>query len=124
LSHAEPESGEAVLEGGRLVLRQFQGALEKFGVKSFESAGQPVDPALHEAGSQLEHHEEPAGPIASEYQKGYLASGKLLRPAMVVVAKPRSEEAVGDEDAAGPNGRDQEPGAGPNGDAGKSTGEL
>jgi len=124
LSHADSDSGEAVLEGVRLVLRQFHGTLEKFGVKSFESAGQPFDPALHEAVSQLETDEQPPGTIVREYQKGYLAGGKLLRPAMVVVAKPRSEETVGDEEAAGPNGKEPEPGAGPNGgDAGKSTGE-
>ena len=104
------------------MLRQFQGALEKFDVKSFESAGQPFDPALHEAVSQKETDEQPAGTIVSEYQKGYLVGAKLLRPAMVVVAKPKPDEATG------PNGKDRDDddtaaGAGGNG-AENETGEL
>src|SRR5205807_7996093 len=72
LAHADAQSSEAVLEGIRLVLRQFQGALEKFDVKSFEPAGQPFDPALHEAVPQKETDEQPAATVVSEYQKGYL----------------------------------------------------
>ena len=98
VAHEGGSSG-AVVEGVRLVLRQIHSILERFDVRPFDSAGKVFDPALHEAVSQLETSETPAGTIVSEFQKGYTIGPKLLRPAMVVVAKPRSSESADAESA-------------------------
>jgi len=82
-------SVESLAQGVRLVEKQLQGALEKFQVKGFESLGQPFDPARHEAIQQLETDEHPAGSVALVFARGYLIGDKLLRPAMVAVAKPK-----------------------------------
>jgi molecular chaperone GrpE len=88
VEHAQ--AGDPVAEGVRLVLKQLYGALEKFNVKPFESVGKAFDPAVHEALQQQETDAHPAGSIVSEFQKGFMIGAKLLRPALVVVAKPKA----------------------------------
>jgi molecular chaperone GrpE len=84
--------GAAVIKGVNLVLRVLQGKLDRYGVKSFEAKGQPFDPHVHEAVSQVPTADVPPGNVASEMQKGYRIGDKLLRPAIVSVAvAPRSE---------------------------------
>jgi len=90
------EGVEGIVEGVRLVLRQFQTALERVDVKSFDSVGQPFDPTRHEAISQIETAAHPPGTVAGEMQRGYTIGNRLLRPALVAVAKaptpPPTEE--------------------------------
>jgi molecular chaperone GrpE len=81
----------AVLEGVKLVLRQFSHAFERLEVTPVEAGGQPFDPNLHEAISQQESADHPPGTVVSVLQRGYKAGDRLLRPAMVVVAKAKSE---------------------------------
>lgn len=86
-------SPEAVVSGVRLVLRQFLSALERVDVKSFESAGSAFDPTRHEAISQVETAAQPPGTVVTEMQRGYTIGPRLLRPALVTVAKaPAAEE--------------------------------
>ena len=86
-------SSEAVVNGVKLVLRQFQNALERVDVKSFEAAGTPFDPTRHEAISQVETADQPPGTVVAEMQRGYTIGPRLLRPALVTVAKaPAGEE--------------------------------
>ena len=92
VEHAErvdnPEQAHiAVLEGVKLVLRQFSQVLERFEVRVVEAVGQPFDPNLHEAISQIESAEHPSGSVVSSPQKGYTIGERLLRPSLVVVAK-------------------------------------
>jgi molecular chaperone GrpE len=91
--------GAAVLKGVNLVLRLFQSKLERYNVKPFEAKGQPFDPRVHEAISQLPTDEVPPGSVAAEFQKGYRIGDKLLRPAIVAVAtapaKPKDTEEQG-----------------------------
>ncbi|HVV86120.1 MAG TPA: nucleotide exchange factor GrpE [Kofleriaceae bacterium] len=87
VAHATDDGG-AVLEGVRLVLRQFATALERCEVTPVEAEGKPFDPNLHEAIGQQES-DAPAGTVISVLQKGYRLTDRLLRPAMVVVARPR-----------------------------------
>jgi molecular chaperone GrpE len=75
----------AVLEGVRLVLRQFTHAFERCDVTSVEADGKPFDPNLHEAIGQQESDAAP-GTIVSVLQRGYKLGERLLRPALVVVA--------------------------------------
>lgn len=86
------EGIEGIVEGVKLVLRQFQTALERVDVKSFESVGQPFDPTRHEAISQIETADHPPGTVAGEMQRGYTIGNRLLRPALVAVAKAPSKE--------------------------------
>lgn len=79
----------ALVEGVRLVHRQFVDALARFGVQSFVSAGEKFDPARHEALMEQETDAVPAGHVVSEMVKGYMLHDRLLRAASVVVAKAR-----------------------------------
>jgi molecular chaperone GrpE len=77
---------KALQQGVALVLRLFQSKLERYDVKPLEVKGQPFDPRLHDAISQVPSAEAPPGSVLSEVQKGYKIGERLLRPAMVVVA--------------------------------------
>jgi molecular chaperone GrpE len=78
-----------VLEGVRLVLRQFATAFERLDVTPIDAEAKPFDPNLHEAIGQQES-DAPPGSVASVLQRGYKIGDRLLRPALVVVAKPRT----------------------------------
>ncbi len=78
---------EALLEGIDLVYQGFLKALDRFGVTPFDSVGQHFDPAMHNAVMQEEAPGVPDCRITKEVQKGYLMNQRLLRPAMVVVAR-------------------------------------
>ena len=95
--------GDAILEGVRLVLRQFMTALERCEVTAGVAEGQPFDPNLHEAISQQESDAAP-GTVVSVLQKGYKLGDRLLRPSLVVVARARAgggATSEGNADAAG-----------------------
>ncbi len=89
VDHARQEGtqGESLLKGVEMTLSQFQKVLEKFGVVAVKAVGEPFDPARHEAMGQLESAEYPPNTVVQEYQKGYLLNDRLLRPALVMVAK-------------------------------------
>jgi molecular chaperone GrpE len=70
-----------------LVYQGFLKALTRFGVTPIDCVGQPFDPAFHNAVMQEETAEVPDCTILKELQKGYLLQSRLLRPAMVAVAK-------------------------------------
>jgi len=89
LDHAEQHDPRQVIEGVRLVQKLFETTLAKHGVTGFSAVGKPFDPALHEALMQQES-DEPAGTVVSEMAKGYKLNDRLVRPAAVVVAKPRT----------------------------------
>jgi molecular chaperone GrpE len=81
------EENQGLLEGVEMTLGQFQRVLEKFQVVPFDSLGEQFDPARHEAVGQLETSDFPPNAVAQELQKGYLLHERLLRPAMVMIAK-------------------------------------
>ena len=86
----EPDAAiKAIVEGVQLVLRQFQTAFERLDITVVEALGQPFDPNLHEAISQQES-DQAAGTIVQVLQRGYRAGDRLLRPALVVVAKAKA----------------------------------
>ena len=92
VEHAEQaDNTEGLLEGVQMTLTQFSQVLERFGVKPVESLGQPFDPNLHQAMGQMESQEYPANSVAQQMQKGYQLNERLLRPAMVMVAKAPEE---------------------------------
>ncbi len=79
--------GPALLEGAQATLRQLHRAFEKGGIKVIDPAGQPFDPAWHEAMVAQESAAHPANTVLTVVQKGYSLNGRLLRPARVVVSK-------------------------------------
>ena len=70
-----------------MTLSQFQKLLEKFGVSAVDAMGEPFNPAWHEAMGQLESTEHAPNTVIQEMQKGYVLNERLLRPALVLVAK-------------------------------------
>lgn len=83
----------SILKGIELVLRIFQGKLERYDVKPIEAKGKPFDPHLHEAISRVETADVPAGTVVTELQRGYRIGDRLLRPSMVSVAAAPSSPA-------------------------------
>jgi molecular chaperone GrpE len=83
---------EALLEGIERVHHGFLKALNRFGVTPFDSVGQQFDPAFHNAMMQEEAPDVPDCSVTKELQKGYYMNQRLLRPAMVVVARNTQNE--------------------------------
>jgi molecular chaperone GrpE len=81
---------KALADGISMVQRQFLDVLGKLGIERVASAGQPFDPAVHEAVQHLETDEFAPGVVAAELQAGYRMADRVLRPALVVVAKAKS----------------------------------
>ncbi len=84
-ARGEPAAA-AVTAGVELIQRELLRVLEKFGVTSFTSVGQPFDPERHEAIARVPAQGRPEGTVADETARGYLLNGRVLRPAMVTVA--------------------------------------
>lgn len=91
---------KAVVEGLKLVMRQFTQSTEKMGIKRVPTVGHPFDPTLHEAIQHVESTEHAAGVVALEVQAGYQLGDALLRAALVAVSKgpPAAAPAEGGAD--------------------------
>ncbi|MGD0792018.1 MAG: nucleotide exchange factor GrpE [Terriglobales bacterium] len=70
-----------------LIYRQFQDALQKIGVQPILAMGQPFDPRVHDAVEMVDTAEVPDHHVLDELQRGYKYKDRLLRPAMVRVAR-------------------------------------
>ena len=89
VAHAEQTSdAKAIADGVRLVLKQFVDTLERVGIQRVGGVGKAFDPLVHEAIQQIETDEHPAGTVVAEVQAGYSFNERLIRAAMVVVARP------------------------------------
>lgn len=80
------ESTQAVREGVELTLRILTDVMRKYGVEAVESVGQPFNPSLHEAMSMVPSPDHAPNTVMAVLQKGYTLNGRLVRPAMVIVA--------------------------------------
>jgi len=85
-----------VSDGLKMVLRQFVDTIGRNGITKVPTVGNPFDPSLHEAIQQVETDEHPPGTVVAEVQPGYLQGERLVRAAMVVVAKPKPAATSGD----------------------------
>lgn len=83
----EGDNGKPLLEGVELVLKSLFDALAKHGVVPISALGEPFDPEKHEAMAQVESETQKPNTVVEEYHKGYLLRDRLLRPALVSVAK-------------------------------------
>ena len=78
----------AVADGVHMVLRGFEDIANRLSLKRVPTVGHRFDPTCHDAMQQEETNEHAPGTIISEVVPGYYLAERLLRPAMVVVAKP------------------------------------
>ena len=76
-----------VREGTKLTLKMLLDTINKFGVEPVNPEGEDFNPEYHQAMSLLESDEHKANSVINVMQKGYILQGRLIRPAMVVVAK-------------------------------------
>jgi molecular chaperone GrpE len=90
-ANVNPKSDSSLKEGLDLTHREIMRVFDKFNVKPIESKGKSFDPTYHEAVMQEETDDYPENTVINEMQKGYLIHDRLLRPAMVVVAKPKTK---------------------------------
>jgi molecular chaperone GrpE len=94
------ESNDGLRQGVELVYKQLHDVLEKFGITSFSSQGEPFDPAKHDAMMQEETDAVPENTVVQVFQEGYLYHDKVLRHARVGVSKKpagNKEENVEDQ---------------------------
>lgn len=96
---------ESVVEGVKMVLKLFEDTAERMGLSRVKTTGERFDPAMHEAIQQQETDAHPPGTILTEVVPGYMIGQRLLRAAMVVVArKPAAKTAEGEATSASTDG--------------------
>src|SRR5699024_8192718 len=83
------------VQGMELTLRMLAGVMEKFGVTVVDPVGQPFNPEYHEAMSTQPSADAAPNTVLKVVQKGYMLQDRLLRPAMVVVARALPEGSQG-----------------------------
>lgn len=74
-------------EGSELTIKQFESVFAKFNIETVDPIGQPFNPELHQAMVMQPSDSAEPNSVLNVFQKGYVMNGRLLRPAMVVVAK-------------------------------------
>lgn len=89
--NGDPDVMQKMHEGLELTLKLLDGIFQKFGITLLDPRGEKFDPARHQAISMVESAETPANHVVNVVQKGYLMHDRLLRPAMVVVARQKPE---------------------------------
>lgn len=94
----ESKGQESIVNGIDLTLKEILRVLNKFGVQPIEALNQPFDPVFHQAVVGQESDTHPKNTVIQELQKGYTLHDRLLRPAMVVVAKPKTDGGAGQTD--------------------------
>ena len=90
----DKNADKGLREGLEMTHREILRVLEKFHVKPIEARGKPFDPAFHEAVMQEESNKVADNTVLNELQRGYLIHDRLLRPAMVAVARSGKKSAA------------------------------
>lgn len=88
-----------LLEGVAATERALLGAFEKHGVRRLDPLGEPFDPNRHQAMFEAADEQRPAGTVVAVLQPGYLHHDRLLRPAMVGVARGDGDQATAEPGA-------------------------
>jgi len=100
LDKIHPSDGvDAILDGMKMVRKQFLTAMDRFGLKALKAVGTSFNPVFHEAISQIPSNEHAQGIVCEEVRKGYMLGDKLLRASMVVVSTGQVSAAVNPDDA-------------------------
>jgi molecular chaperone GrpE len=87
----------ALREGSELTVKQFEAVFAKFNIEAIDPSGQPFDPELHQAMSMQPTADAEPNTVINVFQKGYCLNGRLIRPAMVVVAAKMPESSASSE---------------------------
>ena len=91
ISNDKSEVSQSLIEGVNLILKMFYAVMEKFGIKQLNPISEPFNPEFEQAISmQIDTSVKP-GTVISVLQKGYTLNDRLIRPALVVVAKGEGE---------------------------------
>ena len=86
-SEVKDERTRSLLEGVQATERELLGVFERHGIKRIDPRGEPFDHNFHQAIFEVERPDQPSGTVVEVLQPGYLLHDRLLRPAMVGVAK-------------------------------------
>ena len=86
LAAADNATVESLIEGKNATLKLLTTVMSQFGIEEVDPAGEPFDPEFHEAISMQPSDDVEPGSVVTVVQKGYTLNGRLLRPAMVIVA--------------------------------------
>jgi len=88
----QASSVQAVVDGIRLIQKQFEQALQKIGVTPIEAVGKPFDPSFHEAVAISETADQPPDTVLEELRRGYVLNGRVIRASRVRVTKAPFDE--------------------------------
>lgn len=83
-------TAESVKAGVELVLKQIDDVLANHGAQPIPALGQPFDPNVHEAISQMPGGDQPPGTVLIEAERGYTLHDRVVRPSKVVVSPPEA----------------------------------
>jgi molecular chaperone GrpE len=87
----EAQDADAGFKSGiNMVKKQLFQVLSKHGLEAVQSIGQPFDPNVHQAIQKIESDTAKQEMVGSEFARGYLLRGRLVRPAMVSVLSPKA----------------------------------
>ncbi len=86
LAAADNASVESLIQGSEATLKILGVTMQQFGIEELDPVGEPFDPEFHEAISMQPSDDVESGSVVTVVQKGYSLNGRLLRPAMVIVA--------------------------------------
>ena len=106
-----PESIKNLIDGLKMVLKEFKSILEKPGVKKIETLNQKFDHNFHQAMMEVENNDVEEGTVVQEVQSGYTMHDRLLRAAMVGVSKKpvaKTEEPLEEKEEDNPENESKE----------------
>lgn len=115
---------KSFLDGVSMLDREFHNILERHNIKRIEPTGEPFNPHFHQAMMEQDNPSVPHGTVLQVIQAGYMLSDRVMRPAMVVVAKggPKGAPRPSDAEPAQPPAADNENTADSGGDASENSG--
>jgi molecular chaperone GrpE len=87
----------SIRQGVELTLDMFLSGLKKFNVERLNPVGEPFDPQYHEAMSMVPAPNAEPNSVVAVMQKGYMLNGRVVRPAMVMVAKPQDAPKIDEQ---------------------------
>ncbi len=106
-----PESIKNLIDGLKMVLKEYKNTLEKHGVKKIETLNQKFDHNFHQAMMEVENNDIEEGIVVQEVQSGYTMHDRLLRAAMVGVSKKKAakiEEPIEEKEEDNPENESKE----------------
>jgi molecular chaperone GrpE len=89
-------------EGVRMIRKLLEDTLARHGLRSFSARGKPFDPHLHEAMGHEDREDLPANTVATEVLRGFTLHDRLVRPALVMVVRPRTPAPQGSSEPSAP----------------------